>query len=86
MMEERGKVVKWSLEMTTVSATEHLKQKRKELANHLKEEKKRFAAGEEVYDHLLLDIRSWTGASDAKREIRQMSNSEMMRRTWLKCN
>ena len=56
MMEERGKVVKWSLEMTTVSATEHLKQKREELADHLKEEKKHFAAGKGEYEHLLLDF------------------------------
>ena len=54
MMEERGKVVKRSLEMTTVSASEHLKQKSKELAVHLKEEKKRFATGEEDYEHSLL--------------------------------
>ena len=79
MMKERGKVVKWSLKMVTVSATEHIKQRKEELADHLKEEKKRFA-GEEAYEHSEI---SNPGNSDARRGIRQMINSDLMRKTWL---
>ena len=60
--------------MVTISAEEHLQQEREELSVHLRreilnylfveidllEKKKCFVAGEEEYEHLLLDIQSWS--------------------------